>query len=154
MQAYFYHNIKREIIMKFGGLSEKEADQISRILTKENVSFKVIYDDDIDDFNRHSIKNNLRHLSPPSISTHTLAIVINDEDFNILSAQCRSDLLPFGIGDQPPDFLNIDPVANHSIHKDLIEGQKRALGFNLKHQLFLLVFIFAIISLIRFFAGI
>jgi hypothetical protein len=73
--------------MKFGGLSESEIQVISKILESEGITFQIETDSDIAFFNERSIKNNLRHLSPPNISTHILSILIEDKDFELISDQ-------------------------------------------------------------------
>lgn len=121
--------------MKFGGLSEKELQNISDILSEEKIVFEIIKDDEIEEFNTSSMKNNLRHLSAPVISTDMLAITIKDEDFSSMSEACKNKLLAFGITDQPPAPEDFVPHTGHSIHKDLVEGPRRMVAYNLKHQL-------------------
>jgi ribosomal protein L11 methylase PrmA len=133
--------------MYFGGLSEKEVNKICDLLTRENVAFSVVEDNQIHKYNQLSMKNNLRHLNPPSISTHVLAIVVEDNFFQIISDQLKSELVSFGITDQvPPEFELTDEQswqadAHENIHANLVNGNKRVIAFNLKHQLILLVII-------------
>lgn len=81
--------------MKFGGLSESEVSKISSILTEEGIEFSVGKDQEIEQFNSGSMKNNLRHYTPPNISTHILAITIEDEHFSKISEQSKIKLLDF-----------------------------------------------------------
>lgn len=123
--------------MKFGGLSEKEVKQITDILNLEGISFSVIKDDEIEDFNKASMRNNLRHYAPPHISTHILAISIEDEDFHKLSDSGRLKLLELGITDEAPAPEDFQPHTGETIHKELVEGPIRMVAFNFKHQLIL-----------------
>jgi hypothetical protein len=68
--------------MKLGGLSEVDVKKISEILESHVIPFSIATDQDMEQFNIISMSNNLRHYSPPNISTHVLAIEINDDDFN------------------------------------------------------------------------
>lgn len=121
--------------MKFGGLSEEEVADISRILTTEGISFSIDKDHEIEEFNQASMQNNLRHYAPPNISTHILAITIEDNDFSKLSDEARLKLLDFGITDQIPSPEDFIPHTGESIHKELVKGPVRMIAFNFKHQL-------------------
>jgi hypothetical protein len=121
--------------MKFGGLSEKEVSKITFILNDENIPFTIDKDQEIEEFNTASMKNDLRHYTPPSISTHILAININDEDFQSISTEARARLLEFGISDQVPEPEDFVPQSGASIHKELLDGPRRMVAFNMKHQL-------------------
>lgn len=119
--------------MKFGGLSEQEVAKISDILNGEGIPFSIESDADMHEFNTTSMQNNLRHFTPPQISTHVLAIIIEDEAFPKISDTARAKLLDFGITDQAPE--DFQPFTGTTIHKELVEGPRRMIGFNLKHQL-------------------
>lgn len=121
--------------MKFGGLSEKEVEEISRILSGENIHFSIDKDQEIEEFNQASMKNNLRHYTPPNISTHILAVTLDDGDFSKLSEEARLKLLDFGITDQIPSPEDFVPHTGESIHKELVQGPVRMVAFNFKHQL-------------------
>ncbi len=121
--------------MKFGGLSESDVTKISDILNAENVSFSVGKDEEIEDFNSRSMKNDLRHYTPPNISTHVLAITIEDNHFPMISEAGKKKLLDFGITDQIPSPEDFTPFTGETIHKELSEGPKRLVAFNFKHQL-------------------
>jgi hypothetical protein len=121
--------------MKFGGLSESEVGKISDILNVEGISFSVSKDEEIEEFNSISMKNNLRHYTPPNISTHVLQISIEDGDFQKISEAGKSKLLDFGITDQVPSAEDFQPFSGSTIHKELAEGPKRVVAFNFKHQL-------------------
>lgn len=132
--------------MKFGGLSETEVSKISNILNVDGIPFTVDKDLDIEEFNSHSMKNDLRHYTPPNISTHILAITIDDKDFHKLSESGRSKLLDFGITDLVPSPEDFQPYAGESIHKELVDGPRRMVAFNFKHQL-----IFGVVVLIAYY---
>lgn len=119
--------------MKFGGLSEQEVAKISDILNGEGIPFSIESDVDMHEFNTTSMQNNLRHMTPPNISTHVLAITMDDEAFLKMSVAAKAKLLDFGITDQAPE--DFQPFSGTTIHKELVEGPKRMIGFNLKHQL-------------------
>lgn len=124
--------------MKFGGLSENDVQQISDILNGESIPFSVEKDAEIEEFNATSMGNDLRHYAPPNISTHILAISIEDEDFHRLSESAKKKLLDFGITDQAPAAEDFKPYSGTStIHKELAEGPKRMVAFNFKHQIIL-----------------
>ena len=123
--------------MKFGGLSESEVSKISSILTEEGIKFSVGKDQEIEQFNSGSMKNNLRHYTPPNISTHILAITIEDDHFSKISEPSKIKLLDFGITDQVPSEEDFQPFSGETIHNDLLKGQNRVVAFNLKHQLIL-----------------
>ena len=65
--------------MKFGGLSEKDVSGISMILEGDGIPFSIDKDEEIEEFNSASMKNDLRHYTPPNISSHILAVTIVDE---------------------------------------------------------------------------
>ena len=121
--------------MKFGGLSEKEVNEISQILKREGIEFHIGQDEEIQEFNSLSMKNNLRHYTPPNISTHILAINILDDAFSKISEEGRAQLLDFGITDVIPSPEDFQPFTGESIHKELVHGPKRLVAFNFKHQL-------------------
>ncbi len=121
--------------MKFGGLSEKEVLGISSILEGEGIPFSVDKDQEIEEFNSASMKNDLRHYTPPNISTHILAVTIGDEDFQKISAAAKAGLLDYGITDQLPSPEEFIPQSGESIHKELLKGPNRMIGVNFKHQL-------------------
>lgn len=121
--------------MKFGGLSEDEVADISRILTTEGISFSIDKDHEIEEFNQTSMQNNLRHYAPPNISTHILAITIEDNDFGKLSDEAKLKLSDYGITDQIPSPEDFIPHTGESIHKELVKGPVRMIAFNFKHQL-------------------
>lgn len=129
--------------MKFGGLSEQEVAKITDILNGEGISFSVESDADMHEFNTTSMQNNLRHFTPPQISTHVLAILIEDEVFAKISDHARARLLEFGITDQAPEEFR--PFSGTTIHQELLEGPKRVIGFNLKHQLIFGIIMLAVI---------
>ena len=140
--------------MKFGGLSESDIEKISEILAVDGIPFEVVKDQEIEEFNQSSMKNNLRHYSPPVISTHVLAINIQDEDFYRLPEQSKKKLLDFGITDQAPAPEDFVPHTGHSIHKDLVEGPRRMVAYNLKHQLvagLVVLLLFLVVKLLFFF---
>lgn len=97
------------------------------------------------------MKNNLRHLSPPIISTDLYAITIKDEDFANLSPASKKKLLELGITDQPPAPEDFVSYTGHSIHKDLLEGPKRMVAYNLKHQIVAGLILLAIYGWIKLF---
>ncbi len=121
--------------MKFGGLSEKEMDGISKILESEGITFSVDKDSEIEQFNSNSMKNDLRHYTPPNISTHILAVTIADEDFAKISEKSKARLLGYGITDQAPSPEEFVSATGESIHKELLKGPNRMIGVNFKHQL-------------------
>ncbi len=121
--------------MKFGGLSEKEVSAISKILEHDGIPFSIDKDQEIEDFNSASMKNDLRHYTPPNISTHILAVTISDEDFQKISEGTKAKLLPFGITDQVPSPEEFIPQTGESIHRELLKGPNRMIGVNFKHQL-------------------
>lgn len=123
--------------MKFGGLSEIDVSKISAILEAEGISYSVGKDQDIEEFNLKSMENNLRHYTPPNISTHILAITIEDDHFHKISDSGKRNLLDFGVTDQVPSPEDFKPFTGESFHKELIEGPKRLVAFNFKHQLIL-----------------
>jgi hypothetical protein len=133
--------------MKFGGLSEQEVTKISAILNGEGIPFSIESDADMQEFNTTSMQNNLRHFTPPSISTHVLAILIDDEAFLKTSEAARVKLLDFGITDQAPE--DFQPFSGTTIHKDLVEGPRRMIGFNLKHQLIAGLIMLAVIYVLK-----
>jgi len=121
--------------MKIGGLSEFEVSKISDILNGEGIPFTIEKDVEIEEFNQSSMENNLRHLAPPNISTHILAIAIEDDNFHTLSETAKLKLFDFGITDQMPAPEDFHPYTGNSIHKELVKGPVRMIGFQFKHQL-------------------
>lgn len=138
--------------MKFGGLSEKELVMISEILQSEGIDFQVGKDIEIEKFNQASMKNNLRHYTPPNISTHILSIEIDDSDFTSLSESARVKLLDFGITDEAPADEDFTPISGEpSVHQELLKGPIRVVAFNFKHQLILAAVFLAIWLLLKSF---
>lgn len=125
--------------MIFGGLSEKEVESISRLLTNEEITFTTNVDELITQANQTSMQHNLRHLNPPSISTNILAIEIKDEDFENMSKELEAKLLEYGITNKiPPEFdEELGPVE--PIQNELLKGSKKVIGINWLHQLMLMV---------------
>jgi hypothetical protein len=68
--------------MIFGGLSDEELEKIKAILDEEGITYKIGLDRGILEGNQSSIQNDHRHEYSPNISTHILAIEINDDVFN------------------------------------------------------------------------
>lgn len=130
--------------MKFGGLSEKEVAEISRILESEGISYSIDKDQEIEEFNSASMKNDLRHYTPPNISTHILAVSIGDEDFQKISDVSKKRLQAFGITDELPSPEEFIPQSGESIHKELLKGPNRMIGVNFKHQLIVAAIFFAV----------
>jgi hypothetical protein len=135
--------------MKFGGLSEHEVTKISDILNAEGITFSISKDSEIEEFNSISMKNNLRHYTPPNISTHVLQISIEDEDFQKISESGKSKLLEFGITDQAPSPEDFEPFSGNTIHKELAEGPKRMIAFTFKHQLIAGLLLLAVYFLLK-----
>lgn len=123
--------------MKFGGLSESDVSLISDILRSEDIPFSIEHDQEIEDFNTSSIRNNLRHFTPPNISTNILAITIDDNDFGKLTEISKEKLLALGITDQVPSVEDFKPHTGFSIHQELADGPRKMVAFNFKHQLML-----------------
>jgi hypothetical protein len=121
--------------MKFGGLSEKEINEISALLRAENISYEIKTDQEMINSNDQSMKHNLRHLNAPSISTHVLALLVPEDSFNKMSQELKEKLLDFGITDQVPlelDFSEEEPVL---VQEELLKGSKRLVGRSFLHQL-------------------
>ena len=137
--------------MKFGGLSEQDVTKLSDILNGEGIPFSIESDADMQEFNTTSMQNNLRHFTPPQISTHVLAILIEDEAFSKISEGARAKLLDFGITDQAPE--EFQPFSGTTLHKELVEGPRRMIGFNLKHQLIVGLIMLAVIYFLKQFAA-
>lgn len=121
--------------MKFGGLSENDVNKISEILGQEGITFSIDKDQELEDFNKSSMSNNLRHYSPPNITTHILAIEIADEDFQRMSESAKKELLDFGITDEFPSPEDFVPFTGETIHKELKKNQNRVVATNVLHQL-------------------
>lgn len=115
--------------MKIGGLSEKEVQEISKILSDASVSFNVATDQHIQDFNDKSIRNDLRHLSAPSISTNILSIEIDESVFETLSQGTLKKLYRYGITDLIPEGLEVDdPNPLEPIQNQILSGQRKVIG--------------------------
>lgn len=128
--------------MIFGGLSEKELNEISRVLDNEGIEYEVKTDELIIDSNKESMRYDLRHLSAPSISTHILAIEISELSFEKMSTSLKSKLLEFGITNEiPEEFAAFDKEEITTVHDQQLKGNKRIIGFNLIHQIILIAFV-------------
>ncbi|MFT6633034.1 MAG: hypothetical protein ACJAS4_003003 [Bacteriovoracaceae bacterium] len=121
--------------MKFGGLSEKEIEKITKLLGVEGIVFEIKADLDMIESNEESMKHNLRHLSSPSISTHVLSLDVEDDAFSKMSEDLKAKLLVFGITDQVPDELEFTNEKPELIQGELLNGNKRLIGKSLLHQL-------------------
>jgi len=135
--------------MKFGGLSEREIQKISEILSVEGISFEITSDKDIQGFNEASMRNNLRHYNPPVISTHVLAIELSDDDFARISAPAKKKLQELGITDEVPSVEDFIPHTGETIQKELLKGQNRVVAYNLKHQIIVVLVIFFVVWLVK-----
>jgi hypothetical protein len=131
--------------MLFSGLSEQEVEKISKLLKSENITHEIVVDQEMLNANQDSISYNLRHLHSPNISTHVLAIKINNEDFEGISDALREKLLDFGITNmEPEEFKNQtfehtpEPIQNHIKNFNI-----RIIG-----QTFLIILIIAFIFLL------
>lgn len=129
--------------MIFGGLSEKELKTIMQLLDQQGIDYQVKEDEIISQSNTDSMKNNLRHLNPPSISTHILAIEINDTDFNKMDESLSAKLLNLGITNQLPEsFSEAQELINPSaIHQDILSGNKKIIALGFIHQLAIILVI-------------
>jgi hypothetical protein len=136
--------------MKFGGLSEVDVKKISEILELDGIPFSIGTDQDMEQFNTISMSNNLRHYSPPNISTHVLAIEIKDDDLIRISPQSKDQLLEFGITDIVPVFEDFHPHSGKTIISELAEGPRRVVAFNFKHQLVVGLAMLLIVLVIRY----
>lgn len=125
--------------MIFGGLSEKEVQEISKLLELENIPFKTAIDSNIMQANENSMQHNLRHLNPPSISTNILAIEIEDKDFEEMSAELESKLLDYGITNKVPTDLEFSSEPIEPIQSELLKGSKNVIGINWLHQIILML---------------
>lgn len=92
--------------MIFGGLSEKEVEDISKLLSSENIIHEKMIDDEMMESNSKSMSYDLRHLHSPNISTHVLAIKIPEEEFSKISHELSEKLLNYGITNKVPEEFN------------------------------------------------
>jgi hypothetical protein len=125
-----------------GGLSEQEIKKISELLKSEEIPFEVKTDESMIAANQQSMKNNIRHLTAPSISTHILSIKVKEESFNHMSSGLKESLLEFGITDQVPSEIELQNTEPEIIRNHLNRNNNRIIGANFKHQI-----IFGLISL-------
>lgn len=100
--------------MIFGGLSEQEVEKISKVLDKEKIPFKIVIDGEVISSNNDTIESSLQHYHGANISTHILAIEIEDNLFNKISTSSKKELLDFGITDVVPNF---EETIEEVVHK-------------------------------------
>ncbi|MBD63604.1 MAG: hypothetical protein CME62_00220 [Halobacteriovoraceae bacterium] len=133
--------------MKLGGLSTKEVDQISKILDEYQVEYELTDDESMWKANEHTLKNDLRHLSSPSVSTHVLAIQIKTQESE-LSPDLKTRLEPFGVSfELPPEMDGSeieDPVLE--MRKKSDEGNRRIVGVTFGLEILVGIFVFLISS--------
>lgn len=125
--------------MVFGGLSEQEIEKIASLLEAKKIAYQVQEDQNMNSANEYSMQNNLRHLNSPSISTHILAIEISEESFESMDPETKTALLEFGITNEVPEELEFDennPNPVEDLQKSHRDGDKRIIGHNLLHQIF------------------
>lgn len=120
--------------MKFGGLSEGEVKEIIKILETESIEFYIEEDEDIASFNERSIKNNLRHLSPPNLSTHILSIYIEDHDLEMIPDKGKERLLVFGITNLVPKPEDLKAFTGETFHRNMADAPKTIIGASFFHQ--------------------
>lgn len=144
--------------MVFGGLSEQECSQISELLNSYNVLFHVAPDSNILKSNQESMQFNLRHLNAPSISTHVLAIEIDDLEIDKMPTELKKILLNHGIAIDIPqeisqNFKHQKPSENPTkeLRSDIELGKQKLVGHNFLHQIFLLLGALLIYILIKSF---
>jgi hypothetical protein len=136
--------------MKFGGLSEEDVKKIEEILSREGIAFEISKDNEIEELNASSLHNNLRHFVPPNLSLHVLAISIEDNDFQRLSALGKKELLGLGITDEAPLAEDFTPYTGHPIQETLARDPQKMIAFNLKHQLIAGIILLIIIALVKY----
>jgi hypothetical protein len=127
--------------MIFGGLSEKEVEKITNALKNESIKFEVSEDASITDANEVSMKNNLRHLSPPSFSTHMLSVLISEDAFSNMSNGLKETLLTFGITNEVPEEFSELTSEPENIHLEITKGNKRVIGTNFIHTILFMLLI-------------
>lgn len=144
--------------MVFGGLSEQECAQISDLLNAYDILFHVSPDRNILKSNQESMQFNLRHLNAPSISTHVLAIEIDELEMGKMPKELKEKLLSHGIAIDIPqefnqNFEHTKPCENPTaeLRSDLEIGKQKLVGHNFMHQIFLALGAFIIYIIIKSF---
>ena len=131
--------------MIIGGLSEKDVQKISSLLKSESISFTVEMDNSMMDANDYSLKNDLRHLSSPSISTHILSIYLPEDSFSNMSDNLKKNLLEFGVTNEIPDELDLTSLSPEPIQFEMTKGNKRVVGKNFLYECLLAVIVSIVI---------
>lgn len=119
--------------MKFGGLSENELTKIISFLENKGIEFEVLRDESVEESNEYSMKNDLRHLDSPSISTHILAIEIPDETFSKIDEDTKKFLLQFGITTDIPQESEFNYQSNpvNDLHNSQHNRNNKVIGLSL-----------------------
>jgi hypothetical protein len=128
-----------------GALSERDVEKISLLLKGENISFTVEMDTSMMEANDYSLKNDLRHLSSPSISTHILSINLPEGSFSKMSDDLKKNLLEFGITNEIPVELDLTSLNPEPIQHEIINGNKRLVGKNFLYECILTVIVSIVI---------
>ncbi len=145
--------LNEHYLMKFGGLSEIEVAKVSEILNLEGIPFSVDRDQEIEEFNSASMKNDLRHFRPPNISTHILAVAIEDQDFQKISESGKLKLLDLGITDIAPSPEDFQSFTGTTLHKELLKEPNRLVVANFKHQIIIGGGLFLALYLMKYIFG-
>ena len=128
--------------MLFGGLSEQEVQLVSALLESEGLKFEINTDQGMINANKESMQYNLRHLNAPTISTHVLAISVEEDAFDKMSEGLKAKLLDLGITNQaPPDFDFDDEPFAENVKRELLVGNKKQVGMYAWHQLLMMIVI-------------
>lgn len=141
--------------MIFGGLAEKEVEEISKILNEANIEFKVSTDENIQNFNKKSMNNDLRHFGSTSISTHILSIELDNKAMEKLDEQTKAKLLKFGITDEVPEGFEIDESTIHddqqsNVHHEILKGNRQMVGKSLLVQIVIILGFALIVGVIKY----
>ena len=133
--------------MNFGGLSENEYKQVIDLLTKAEIPHSGEVDEGMTNANKENMGNDIRHLSPSSISTHILSITIKEEDLSKIDATLKNKLEKYGIYTDIVDEI-IDVPADEKIpHPQDISNKVTA---DARGRSFLMEGVIAIVILIAF----
>jgi hypothetical protein len=115
--------------MNFGGLSENEYKQVIDLLTKAKVPHSGGVDEGMTTANKENMGNDIRHLSPSSISTHILSITIKEQDISLIDQDLKTKLEKYGIyADSTDEIIDVpegqDLPSAQSVANQAVENAR------------------------------
>jgi len=134
-----------------GNLSEKEVKELVSLLESGNIAHEVKIDQSVIDSNDYSLQNNLRYLSPPSLSSDILCVEIADEHLENISQELKQKLEKYVFLGEPPGELDLSQKdeLHQKVNKVIDDGKIRMLGSKQLHQIIIVLICLALYLVLK-----